>query len=109
MILIEDFKKDINNSLKEIQEGSCPSGPLQHRGPWPWESLDTCKDPHRTLHRILKSRVSGTQLLPGGRFKPDIWAPSLKEESLPAESTLTIETKDRASLPGLLIEANTIT
>jgi hypothetical protein len=40
---------------------------------------------------------------------PDIWAPSLQEESLPAESTLTTETKDRASLPGLLIEANMIT
>ena len=40
---------------------------------------------------------------------PDIWAPSLQEESLPAESTLTTETKDRASLPGLLIEANIIT
>jgi hypothetical protein len=40
---------------------------------------------------------------------PDIWAPSLQEESLPAESTLTTETKDRASLLGLLIEANIIT
>ena len=40
---------------------------------------------------------------------PDIWAPSQQEESLPAESTLTTETKDRASLPGLLIEANIIT
>jgi hypothetical protein len=28
---------------------------------------------------------------------------------LPAESTLTTETKERASLPGLLIEANIIT
>jgi hypothetical protein len=40
---------------------------------------------------------------------PDIWAPSLQEESLPAESTLTTETQERASLPGLLIEANIIT
>ena len=40
---------------------------------------------------------------------PDIRAPSLQEESLTAESTLTTETKDRASLPGLLIEANIIT
>ena len=39
---------------------------------------------------------------------PDIWAPSLQEESLHVESTLTTETKDRASLPGLLIEANRI-
>jgi hypothetical protein len=40
---------------------------------------------------------------------PNIWAPSLQEESLHAESTLTTETTDRASLPGLLIEANIIT
>jgi hypothetical protein len=39
----------------------------------------------------------------------DIWAPSLQEESLPAESNLTTETKERSSLPGLLIEANIIT
>jgi hypothetical protein len=39
----------------------------------------------------------------------DIWAPSLQEEGLPAESTLTTETKERSSLPGLLIEANIIT
>jgi hypothetical protein len=40
---------------------------------------------------------------------PDSWAPSLQEESLPAENTLSTETKDRARLPGLLIEANIIT
>jgi hypothetical protein len=40
---------------------------------------------------------------------PDIWTPSLQEESLPAENTLTTETKERASLPGLLIEANRVT
>jgi hypothetical protein len=39
----------------------------------------------------------------------DIWAPSLQEESLPAENTLTTEAKERASLPGLLIEANRVT
>jgi hypothetical protein len=39
---------------------------------------------------------------------PDIWAPSLQEESLPSESDLTTETQERASLPGLLIEANKI-
>jgi hypothetical protein len=36
-------------------------------------------------------------------------APSLQEESLPAESTLTTETQKRAGLPGLLTEANIIT
>jgi hypothetical protein len=40
---------------------------------------------------------------------PDIWVPSLQEESLPAENTLPTETKERASLPGLLIEANRVT
>ena len=39
---------------------------------------------------------------------PDICAPSLKEESLPAESALTTETQERASLPGLLVENNRI-
>jgi hypothetical protein len=38
----------------------------------------------------------------------DICAPSLQEESLPAESALTTETQERGSLPGLLIEANRI-
>jgi hypothetical protein len=36
---------------------------------------------------------------------PDICAPSLQEESLPAESALTTETQERAIL---LIEANRI-
>jgi hypothetical protein len=40
---------------------------------------------------------------------PDIWVTSLQEESLPAENTLPTETKERASLPGLLIEANRVT
>ena len=37
---------------------------------------------------------------------PDICAPSLQEENLPAESTLNTETQERPSLTGLLIEAN---
>ena len=41
---------------------------------------------------------------------PDICAPFLQEESLPAESTLTTETQERARFPGLLLtEANRIT
>ena len=40
---------------------------------------------------------------------PDIWAPSLQEESLTAESTLNTEIQERAIHPGLLIEANRIT
>ena len=38
----------------------------------------------------------------------DICAPSLEEESLPAESTQTTGTQDRYSLQGLLIEVNII-
>ena len=40
---------------------------------------------------------------------PDIYAPSLQEESLPAENTLTTETQERSGIPGLLTEANRIT
>jgi hypothetical protein len=40
---------------------------------------------------------------------PNICAPALQEKSLPAESALTTETHKRASLPGLLIEANRMT
>jgi hypothetical protein len=39
---------------------------------------------------------------------PDIRAPSLQEESLPAESAQTTEPQERGGLPGLLIEANRI-
>ena len=39
---------------------------------------------------------------------PDLCVPSLQEESLPAESTLTTETQERAGLPGLLTETNRI-
>jgi hypothetical protein len=39
---------------------------------------------------------------------PELWAPSLQEKSLPAESTLSTETQERARLPGLLTEANRI-
>ena len=39
---------------------------------------------------------------------PDICPSSLQEESLPAENALTTEIQERASLPGLLIEANRI-
>ena len=61
--------------------------------------------------KILRSLVSGTQLLPGVRFEHQIsgYLPSLQEESFPAENTLPTETKERATLPGLLIEANRVT
>jgi hypothetical protein len=38
-----------------------------------------------------------------------LWASSLQQETLPAGSALTTETQERASLQGLLIEANRIT
>jgi hypothetical protein len=66
MMMIEDFKKDINNSLKEIQER------LEPRATLPAESPDTHKGPHRIPHRILRPLVSGTQLLPGVRFEHQI-------------------------------------
>ena len=40
---------------------------------------------------------------------PDICAPSVQEESLPAESALTTGTQMRVGLPGVLTEANRIT
>jgi hypothetical protein len=40
---------------------------------------------------------------------PDICAPSLQEENLPEERTLTTEIQEKSSLPGLLIEAKRIT
>jgi hypothetical protein len=40
---------------------------------------------------------------------PDIMVPYLQEESLPAKNTLPTETKESATLPGLLIEANRVT
>jgi hypothetical protein len=42
-------------------------------------------------------------------WEPDICPHSLQEESLAAESALTTEIQEKASLPGLLIEANRIT
>jgi hypothetical protein len=42
-------------------------------------------------------------------WTPDICTPPLKEERLPAESTLTTETRERSRIPGLLTEANRIT
>jgi hypothetical protein len=63
------IKEGDNPAWSGAQDPSCP---LQHRGPWPRESPDTCKDPHRIRHGILRPLVSGTQLLPGGRFKYQI-------------------------------------
>jgi hypothetical protein len=71
--------------------------------------VDTPKVP-RALSMDL--RTSGKWNTTSARRQiqmPDIWAPSLQEESLPAESALTTETQERASLPGLLIETNRIT
>jgi hypothetical protein len=42
-------------------------------------------------------------------WAPDLCAPSLKQESLPAETALTTGTQERVGLPGVLTEANRIT
>jgi hypothetical protein len=71
----------------------------------------------------LKSRPMGTFLAKGESAyregltpelrrwirAPDCWRPALQEESLPAESALTIGTQVRVGLPGVLTEANRIT
>jgi hypothetical protein len=84
-------------------------GPSSTRSPWS-RSQQT---PTRSLEDSpCDCRTSGEWNTTSARRQvrtPDIWAPSLKEESLPAESTLTTETQERSSLPGLLIEANRIT
>jgi hypothetical protein len=51
--------------------------------------------------------VSGLHFQPGGRSERQIFV-HLPCKSLPAESTLTTETQERARLPGLLTEANRI-
>jgi hypothetical protein len=45
---------------------------LEHWGALPAESPNTRKGPHRIPHGILRPLVSGTQLLPGGRFEHQI-------------------------------------
>ena len=45
---------------------------LEHRGALPAESPNTRKGPHRIPHGILRPLVSGTQLVPGGRFEHQI-------------------------------------
>jgi hypothetical protein len=67
----------------------------------------------------LLTQAEATQLLEQACFVPsssarrqvqipDICAPSLQEETFPAECTLATETQERDSLPGLLIKANRI-
>jgi hypothetical protein len=66
MMMVEDIKKDFNDSLKEIQER------LQHRDALPAESPDTHKHPHRISHGILRPLVSGTRhLLQSNRVEPE--------------------------------------
>jgi hypothetical protein len=59
------------------------SGLLLHRGPWPGESADTRKVPHRIRHGILRPLVSGTQrLLQSNRAGPE--TALIKEADNPA-------------------------
>jgi hypothetical protein len=76
----------------------------------PW-ARSLCSTPRSPEHSPRDLRTSGECNTTSARWQvpmPDIWAPSLQEESLPAESALTTETQERASLPGLLIEINRI-
>jgi hypothetical protein len=79
------------------------------RVPWAqilWTSARYPQDPP------LNVKTSGEWITTSDRrqvLTPDIWAPSLQEENLPAESTLNPETQEISSLPGLLIEANIVT
>ena len=82
---------------------------LQHWVPCPGESPDIQEGPHRIHHRILRPLVSGTQFLPGDRFKHQISGHLPCKRRACLQRVLTTETKDRSSLPGLLIEANIIT
>jgi hypothetical protein len=79
--------------------GYLASGLAQHpQGP----TQDSTRDPKTTSEWNTTSDRSLVRT-------PDIWVPSLQEESLPAENNLPTETKERALLPGLLIEANRVT
>ena len=77
----------------------------------PWAQSQ--QTPPRSLENyLLDLRTSGEWNTTSAKRQvrtPDIWAPSLEKESLPAESTLTTKTQERAGLLGLLIEANIIT
>jgi hypothetical protein len=89
---------------------SLPAGPLQHLGPWPGGVCEHPQGPTQDPTRDPKSSGEWNTTSVRRQVQTSyIWEPSLQEGSLHAESTLTMETKDRASLPGLLIEANIIT
>ena len=47
----------------KLNRGTSPFQSTQHRGALPSESLDTCKDPQRITHGILRPLGSGTQHL----------------------------------------------
>jgi hypothetical protein len=79
--------------------GYLPSGVARNpQGP----TQDSTRDPKTSHEWNTTSARSPVRT-------PDICVPSLQEESLPAENTLPTETKERATLPCLLIEANRVT
>jgi hypothetical protein len=73
-------------------------GALHLQGP----TQDSTRDPKTSSEWNTTSARSAVRT-------PDIWVPSLQEESLPVENTLPTETKESSTLPGLLIEANRVT
>jgi hypothetical protein len=71
-----------------------------HRRAW------GCQKLHSFWDRVLFRPTSPARRQ---NWAPDLCAPSLQEESLPEESTLTTETQERVGLPGVLTETNRIT
>ena len=58
------FVSSINSCMHASQLLCLKTTPLlHHRGALPAEAPDTCKDPHRIPHGILRTLVSGTQHL----------------------------------------------
>jgi hypothetical protein len=79
------------------------------RAPWAWSLWIPPRSPEDSPRDLRTSGKWNTTSARRQVQMPNIWSPSKQEESLPAESTLTTETQEKASLPGLLIEANIIT
>jgi hypothetical protein len=74
--------------------------------PWAWNLRTPARSPQDSPRDLKTSGEWNTNSARRQVQTPDIWAHSLQEECLPAECTLSTETQERASLPGLLIEVN---
>ena len=100
----------IREAEKEVWPGSqVPSSPGEHWAPWGQSWWTTQRSPQDSPWDLSISSEWITTSAWRKVRTPDIWAPSLQEEIMPAESTLNTETQEKTSLPGLLIEAKIIT